>query len=48
MSITEVMYEVHTCIFRIIIIIIIIHGMRLSPLGTAATVWPIVPTPDDR
>jgi hypothetical protein len=24
------------------------HGMRLSPLGTAATVWPIVPAPDDR
>jgi hypothetical protein len=21
--------------------------MRLSPLGTAATVWPIVPAPDD-
>jgi hypothetical protein len=24
------------------------HGVRLSPLDTAATVWPIVPTPDDR
>jgi hypothetical protein len=24
------------------------HGVRLSPLGTAATVWPIVPDPDDR
>jgi hypothetical protein len=24
------------------------HGVRLSPLGTAATVWPIVPVPDDR
>jgi hypothetical protein len=24
------------------------HGVRLSPLGTAATVWPIVPAPDDR
>jgi hypothetical protein len=23
------------------------HGVRLSPLGTAATVWPIVPAPDD-
>jgi hypothetical protein len=23
------------------------HGVRLSPLGTAATVWPVVPTPDD-
>jgi hypothetical protein len=23
------------------------HGVRLSPLGTAATIWPIVPTPDD-
>jgi hypothetical protein len=24
------------------------HGVRLSPLGTAATVWPILPAPDDR
>jgi hypothetical protein len=24
------------------------HGVRLSPLSTAATVWPIVPAPDDR
>jgi hypothetical protein len=24
------------------------HGVRLSPLGTAATVWPIVPAPNDR
>jgi hypothetical protein len=24
------------------------HGVRLSPVGTAATVWPIVPAPDDR
>jgi hypothetical protein len=24
------------------------HGVRLGPLGTAATVWPIVPAPDDR
>jgi hypothetical protein len=23
------------------------HGLRLSPLGTAATVWPNVPAPDD-
>jgi hypothetical protein len=23
------------------------HGVRLSPLGTAVTVWPIVPDPDD-
>jgi hypothetical protein len=23
------------------------HGVRLSPLGTTATVWPIVPDPDD-
>jgi hypothetical protein len=23
------------------------HEVRLSPLGTAATVWPIVPAPDD-
>jgi hypothetical protein len=24
------------------------HGVRLSPLGTAATVFPIVTAPDDR
>jgi hypothetical protein len=24
------------------------RGVRLCPLGTAATVWPIVPAPDDR
>lgn len=24
------------------------HGVRVSPLGTAATVWPTVPAPDDR
>jgi hypothetical protein len=23
------------------------HGVRLSPLGTAATVWPILPAPHD-
>jgi hypothetical protein len=23
-------------------------GMELSPLGTSATVWPIVPVPNDR
>jgi hypothetical protein len=23
------------------------YGVRLSPLGTAATVWPIIPAPDD-
>jgi hypothetical protein len=22
-------------------------GVRLSPLGTSATIWPIVPVPDD-
>jgi hypothetical protein len=26
---------------------IFFHGVRLSPLGTAATVWPIEPAPDD-
>jgi hypothetical protein len=30
------------------IIIIILSGMGLSSLGTAATVCPIVPTPEDR
>jgi hypothetical protein len=24
------------------------HGVRLSPVSPAATVWPIVPAPDDR
>jgi hypothetical protein len=24
------------------------HGVRLSPLGTSATVWPVVPAPDYR
>jgi hypothetical protein len=28
--------------------IIILSGVRLSPLSAAATNWPIVPTPDDR
>jgi hypothetical protein len=23
------------------------HGVSLSPLGTAVTVWPVVPAPDD-
>jgi hypothetical protein len=26
---------------------IVPSGARLSPLGTAATVWPILPAPDD-
>jgi hypothetical protein len=29
-------------------IIIILSGVKLSPLGTSATNWPIVPAPDDR
>jgi hypothetical protein len=33
--------------FVLIILVIIISGVRLSPLGTAATNWPIVPSPDD-
>jgi hypothetical protein len=29
--------------------IIILSGVRLSPLGTAATIdWPILPAPNDR
>jgi hypothetical protein len=24
------------------------HGVRLGPLGTAATIWPIAPAPDER
>jgi hypothetical protein len=27
--------------------VLLSHGVRLSPLGTAATVWPGVPAPDD-
>jgi hypothetical protein len=26
---------------------VILSGVRLSPLGTAAIVWPIAPAPDD-
>jgi hypothetical protein len=35
-------------LFPMFIIIIIIIGVRLSPLCTAATLWPIVLAPDDR
>jgi hypothetical protein len=31
-----------------IIFLLFSHGVWLSPLDTAATVWPIVPAPDDR
>jgi hypothetical protein len=40
----------HTnCVWRVIFLFFLFsHGLRLSPLGTAATVWPIAPAPDDR
>jgi hypothetical protein len=31
----------------LVLFIIILSGVRLSPLGTSATIWPIVPAPDD-
>jgi hypothetical protein len=31
-----------------IIFLVSRDGVRLSPLGTSATNWPIVPAPDDR
>jgi hypothetical protein len=34
--------EIHSSFF-----LLFSHGVRLSPLGTAATVWPIVPATDD-
>jgi hypothetical protein len=43
---------VHPCSYNrfkfIVKIIFFSHGVRLSPLHTAATIWPIVPGPDDR
>jgi hypothetical protein len=37
-------------IFQILHVVFLASGdgVRLSPLGTAATTWPIVPAPDDR
>jgi hypothetical protein len=37
---STVMHVPHSCSF--------LGGVRLSPLGTSATTWPIVPAPDDR
>jgi hypothetical protein len=34
--------------FLLLLFVYFSHGMTLSPLGTAATVWSIVPAPDDR
>jgi hypothetical protein len=28
--------------------LVFLGGVRLSQLGTSATVWPVVPVPDDR
>jgi hypothetical protein len=44
---------IHDTVLRHVGIISIIffyfsHGVRLSPLDTAATVWPILPAPDAR
>jgi hypothetical protein len=30
------------------VFLVALGGMRLNPLGTSATNWPIVPAPDDR
>jgi hypothetical protein len=32
----------------VLFLILFSHGVRLSPLGTAATVWSIICAPDDR
>jgi hypothetical protein len=32
----------------IVIFLVSFSGVRLSPLGTSANIWPIVPAPDDR
>jgi hypothetical protein len=44
----ETVTSYNSTLFIMIIILIIIDGVRLSPLGTSATNWPIVPAPDDR
>jgi hypothetical protein len=33
---------------KVYFVLIAWGGVRLSPLGTSATNWPIVPAPDDR
>jgi hypothetical protein len=33
---------------NIVLFLVSWGGVRLSPLGTSATNWPIVPVPDDR
>jgi hypothetical protein len=35
------------CIFINFFFLVSWSGVRLSPLGTSATIWPIVPAPDD-
>jgi hypothetical protein len=43
-------YEISVASFSdcLYIIIFFFHGVRPSPLGTAATVWSTVSAPDDR
>jgi hypothetical protein len=38
----------HCCLSTASYISFLSHGVRLSPLGTSAIVWPTVPAPDDR
>jgi hypothetical protein len=35
-------------VVTITVVLISWGGVRLSPLGTSATNWPIVPAPDER
>jgi hypothetical protein len=32
----------------LILLLVSLGGVRLSPLGTSATNWPVLPAPDDR
>jgi hypothetical protein len=32
----------------LLLLLLLSRGVRLSPLGTVATVWPTVPAPDGR
>jgi hypothetical protein len=42
------MYEYISCIQTVYFFLVSWGGVRLSPLGTSATNWTIVPAPDDR
>jgi hypothetical protein len=47
-SVSDTEFDGRSIIIIIIIILISCCGVRLGPLGTSATVWPIVPATDDR